>query len=98
MSFNNDDYQKVFRAIEEGLVFSDEKDEDDFLVLVDENRELDDFKPKKILVKEMEDKNLINALSKETKRKYFTFIGEKRPISLISIFEITDKGLDLVKS
>lgn len=98
MSISNDDYQKVFRAIKEGLVFSDEKDEDDFFVLVDENRDLDDYQPKKSLIEEMESKDLINPISKETKRKYFNFIGEKRPISLISIYEITDKGLDLIKS
>ena len=98
MSINNANYQKVFNAIKKGLVFSDEKDEDDFFVLVDENRELDEFKPEKRLVKEMEDNNLIEAIEKETKREYIKFEGKKRPFPLISIYVITDKGLDLVKS
>ena len=98
MSINNDNYQKVFRAIKEGLVFSDEKDEDEFLVLVDENRELDDYKPKKALIEEMEHKGLIHAIEKETKREYIKFEEKKRPFPLISIFEITNKGKGLDES
>ena len=96
MGANISDYQKVFDAIKKGLVFSDQKDEGDFVVLVDENRQIDeDFKPKKSLIKEMEDENLIEAIEKETKREYITFKGKRRPFSLISIFEITDKGKSL---
>lgn len=95
MSISNNDYQKVFKAIKEGLVFSDEKDEDDFLVLVDENRELDDYKPKKALVEEMKNNNLIKVIEKETKREYIKFEGKKRPFPLISIYAITDKGKSL---
>lgn len=94
MNNSNENYKKVFQAIRDGLVFSDERNEDDFMVLVDENRELDGFEPKKALIEKMEKDGLIKAITKETKRKYFTFIGEKRPISLISIFEITDEGKD----
>ena len=45
----------------------------------------------------MEEKGLIKAISQETKREYIKFEGEKRPFPLISIFVITDKGLDLIK-
>lgn len=92
MTSKQENYAKVLNAIKAGLVFADEKDEDDFLVLVDENRELDDFTPSKTLVGEMENEKLIEAIEKETKRDYIQFGSEKVPIPLIAIYVITDKG------
>ncbi len=91
-------YIKVLKSIEKDLVFSDKKDEDDFYYLVDENRSIDDFKPKKTLISEMEKEGLIEAIEKETKRKYYKVGKEKKPFSLISIYEITDKGYEFLKN
>ena len=74
------------------MVFADDKDEDDFLVLVDENREIYDFTPSKALVADMENEGLIKAIEKETKRDYIRFKGKKIPCSLIAIYVVTDKG------
>ena len=93
----NEDYLRVFAAINQGYVFSDEKDEDDFMVLVDENREIDEsFKLSKSLIADMETQGLIEAIEKETKREYFKFKGKKMPFSLISIYRMTDKAQAMI--
>ncbi len=63
------------------------------MVLVDENRNVNQqFKPKKSLLLDMENKGLIKTIEKETKREYIKMDGIKRPFPLISLYAITKEG------
>ena len=93
----NDDVISFLQAISNGLVVADESDENDYVSLVDENRKADNFKPLRSLVAEIEKGKLVEIISKDTKREYIKFDGKKHPLSLITIYKLSQKGIDYLK-
>lgn len=93
----NDDVISFLQAISNGLVVADESDENDYVSLVDENRKADSFKPLKSLVAEIEKGKLVEIISKDTKREFIKFDGKKHPLSLITIYKLSQKGIDYLK-
>ncbi len=93
----NDDVISFLQAISNGLVVADESDENDYVSLVDENRKADNFKPLKSLVAEIEKGKLVEIISKDTKREFIKFDGKKHPLSLITIYKLSQKGIDYLK-
>ena len=93
----NDNIISFLQAISNGLVVADESDENDYVSLVDENRKADNFKPLRSLVAEIEKGKLVEIISKDTKREYIKFDGKKHPLSLITIYKLSQKGIDYLK-
>ena len=93
----NDDVISFLQAISNGLVVADESDENDYVSLVDENRKADNFKPLKSLVAEIEKGKLVEIISKDTKREFIKFDGKKHPLSLITIYKLSQKGIEYLK-
>lgn len=93
----NDDVISFLQAISNGLVVADESDENDYVSLVDENRKADNFKPLRSLVAEIEKGKLVEIISKDTKREFIKFDGKKHPLSLITIYKLSQKGIDYLK-
>ena len=93
----NDDVISFLQAISNGLVVADESDENDYVSLVDENRKADNFKPLKSLVAEIEKGKLVEIISKDTKREFIKFDGKKHPLSLITLYKLSQKGIDYLK-
>lgn len=93
----NDNIISFLQAISNGLVVADESDENDYVSLVDENRKADNFKPLKSLVTDIEKDELVEIISKDTKREYIKFDGKKHPLSLITIYKLSQKGIDYLK-
>lgn len=85
--------KRVLTAIDKGWVLFDEKDDDDFMVFVNENRATHKtLKPKKDFILQMENDGLIEIVEKETKREYFKFDGKKHPTSLMALYRISETG------
>ncbi|QHG10812.1 hypothetical protein GSF12_12550 (plasmid) [Moraxella osloensis] len=97
MKNENEQLIDFLNFINQGYVVSDEQDEDNFVVLVDENREiLSDFKPSKDFIKEIEKSEFVTIVDKEKKREYFNSRGKRKPMPLITIYKLTSKGMDLL--
>lgn len=89
--------KRVLTAIKNDWVLFDEKDEDDFMVFVNENRQTHQtLKPKKAFILQMENDGLIEVVEKETKREYLKVRGVKKPFSLMALYRISKKGKELM--
>lgn len=91
--------RNILSLLDDEWVISDERDEDDFVVFVDSNRDIyENLKPKKSLISSMESDNLIEIVQRDTEREYMDFEGDSSPtpIPLITIYEITSKGYELL--
>lgn len=93
---------ELLQAIETGWSLCDEKDTDDFMVLVNESRtEHPSLKPLKSLVKELEMQGYLSfdevkSDPKNKSREFMDFLGDKIPIQLVYFFTVTSKGKDLL--
>lgn len=85
--------KRVLTAIKNNWVLFDEKDEDDFMVFVNENRAVHKtLKPKKAFILKMENEGLIEVVKKETKREYSKVRGVKKPFPLMALYRISEQG------
>lgn len=103
------DIALVLKALSQDYALVDESSDVDFLICVNENREELDFYPKKKLVQEMEQSELIENRDKQGSAKRENFIYfEGNPIkkewkeiteagSIVYSYEITQKGLDFLR-
>lgn len=64
---------------------------------MDENGEvLPDFQPSKEFIKEIEKSEFITIIEKEKKREYFNSRGKRKPMPLITIYKLTNEGMNLL--
>lgn len=89
--------KRVLTAIKNDWVLFDEKDEDDFMVFVNENRDTHKIlKPKRTFILQMKNKGLIEVVEKETKREYLKVRGVKKLFPLMALYRIREKGKELM--
>lgn len=85
-------------AIDKDWAVCDEKCEDDFMVLVNEDREeMKGFHPSKALVISLEKDGLIEldterSDKKGVERRFDKFLDETYPISFVFMYKVTEKG------
>jgi len=92
---------ELFNAIEDDWAICDDRDEDDHMVLVNEDRdENEDLKPLKSLIAKLEKEGLIEldtqrSDAKGSKRKYMGSLDgtSEIPIPFVFMYKITSKGL-----
>ena len=46
---------------------------------------------------DIEKDELVEIISKDTKREFIKFDGKKHPLSLITIYKLSQKGIDYLK-
>lgn len=89
--------KRVLTAIKNDWILFDDRDKDDFMVFVNENRDTHKtLKPKKAFILKMENEGLVEVVEKETKREYFKFDGKKKPFPMMALYRISEKGKELM--
>jgi len=92
---------EIFQALETDWALCDEKDEDDHMVFVNEDRDQHEtLKPSKALVKELEKEQYIQldekrSDPKERERDYMEFFEETIPVPFVYFYKVTKKGKEL---
>ncbi|WP_041598567.1 hypothetical protein [Hahella chejuensis] len=92
----------LLRAIDKDWAVCDDSDEDDFMVLVNESRDVHKrLRPPKELVTELEEKGFIKidekrSSPKGSNREYWEIMGEKRPVPIVYMYTVTPKGRNLL--
>ena len=88
----------LIEAIDNDWAVCDDNDEDDFMVLINEDREeLEELKPLKKLVSVMEEEGLIlldneRSDSRDAKREFDDYFDEIVPIPFVFMYNITKEG------
>jgi hypothetical protein len=89
--------KRILQAIHDDWAICDDSDDLDHMVLVNECREvMDDLKPKKRLIQEMEQMELIETPSHYGEREYIDFGKSRTPVHFVYTYFITDKGYALL--
>ena len=97
-SENDDQIAALLEAVAADWALCDEKDEDDFMVLVNADRDAhESLKPLKSLVNGLEADGYIRLDAgrsdpKDRRREYLDFLDEKVPVAFVYFYEVTDKG------
>lgn len=84
--------KKTIKALLDDWMLSDENDDYDYFVLVDNNRIINDLKVKRSIIDQMTKEGLIHSEDQFDKREYMVLLGEKHPIPFIYYFNVTEKG------
>ncbi len=90
--------KELLNAIESDWAICDEKDKDEHMVLVNEDRdEHPTLKPLKSLVQQIEKEEYIlfdekKSDAKDKEREYMDFLDKKIPVPFVYFYEVTDKG------
>lgn len=102
----------VLRALDEDWAAVDEKDEDDFVIFVDESRDvMEDFYPKKEFIREMERLGFLEDTEKDSRpaeRETGTYYQKDEPDGewtafteshpIVYFYKITKKGQELLNA
>lgn len=92
---------ELLEAIEADWALCDEKDEDQHMILVNEDRdEHQSLRPQKSLVRELEAEGYLQfdeskSDPKNKRREYMEFLDETIPVRFVYFYTVTDKGREL---
>ena len=88
----------IFKAIDDDWAICDDRDEDEHMVIINEDRETKaDLKPSKKLIAKLEEQGLIeldklNSDIKGSNREYMDFGDEDIPVPFVYMYKLTSKG------